>query len=142
VKQSARRNRERRISHLEKSMQNDGRNDSMRDVLSGLFRNIGTLARAEVDLATTEMSGKAFRIGKDAGFVAGGAALAYAGMLAIMAAMVRILESVFPRWFAAFVVGLLFTGVGAFLAQKGLEGMKRTELAPEQTIDTLKKLAD
>jgi hypothetical protein len=123
-------------------MQNDGRNDSMRDVLSGLFRNIGTLARAEVDLATTEMSGKAFRIGKDAGLVAGGTAMAYAGTLAIMAAMVRILESVFPRWFAAFVVGLIFTGGGAFLARKGLEGMKQTELAPEQTIRTIKKLTD
>ena len=123
-------------------MQNGGRNDSMREVLSGLFRNIGTLARAEVDLATTEMSGKAFRIGKDAGLVAVGNGDGLAGTLAIMAAMIRILESVFPRWFAAFVVGLIFTGGGAFLARKGLEAMKQTELAPEQTIETIKKLTD
>ena len=40
---------------------------------------------------------------------------------------------------AALVVGLVVAGVGYFLVQKGLTDLKRTDLAPRQTVETLKE---
>jgi len=42
-------------------------------------------------------------------------------------------------WLAAAIVGLLTLGIGYMLATKGLEGLRRTSLAPTQTIETLKE---
>ena len=114
----------------------------MSGLFAGLLGEIGRLVRAEINLATTEMTGKAFRIGKDVGFLAIGGALAFAGSLAIVAAMVRALEAILPRWLAALVVGLLTAGAGASLVRKGLQALQQTDLAPKQTIETLKNLGE
>ncbi len=121
-------------------MQNDRNSSSAGGLFAGLMRGVGDLVRSEINLATTEMTGKAFRVGKDAGFLAGGGAVAFAGSLAIMAAIIRMLETFLPRWLSAFVVGALMVGAGASLAKRGLSALKETDLAPERTIETLKHL--
>jgi hypothetical protein len=123
-------------------MANASGNSSMSGMFSGLLREVGGLVRAEINLATTEMTGKAFRVGKEVGLVAAGGALAYAGGLSIVAACVRLLETFLPRWLAALVVGLAATAGGATLIKKGLADLKETDLAPERTIETLKTMAD
>ena len=120
----------------------DGGSSTLSGAFAGLLREVTGLVRAEMNLAKTEMTGKAFRLGKEAGFLAGGAALAYAGGLAIVAALVRIFEAFLPRWLAALAAGLLAAAVGAALATKGLKAIQQTELAPEHTIDTLKGLGE
>ena len=45
-------------------------------------------------------------------------------------------------WISALVVGLVVAGVGYFLVQKGLSALKREELAPTQTIQTIKEDAE
>ncbi len=37
------------------------------------------------------------------------------------------------------MVGLVVAGVGYVLVQKGLTNLKRTDLAPRQTVETLKE---
>jgi hypothetical protein len=111
-------------------------------MFGGLLREIGGLVRAEINLATTEMTGKAFRVGKEVGLLAAGGAIVYAGALAIVAALVRLLEAILPRWLAALVVGLLTTAFGATLVKKGLAALKETDLAPERTLGTLKSFGN
>ena len=48
-------------------MANASGSSSMSGMFSGLLREIGGLVRAEINLATTEMTGKAFRVGKEVG---------------------------------------------------------------------------
>ena len=123
-------------------MQNGEQDNSMSGMFAGLLRSIGDLVRAEINLATTEMTGKASRVGKDVGSLAIGGAIAYAGFLALVGAAIRMLEAILPRWLAALLVGSLAAGGGAFLVQKRLQALKEADLAPQQTIDTLKKLGE
>ncbi len=118
----------------------NGKDDrSLGELFSELAQETSTLVRQEVDLAKTEMSEKASRVGKDVGFLAAGGAVAYAGLLAILAAVIVVLDTFLPLWLAALLVGLVMVGVGYFLVKKGLDALKQENIAPQQTIETLKE---
>ena len=112
---------------------------SLGELFGDLSKETGELLRQEVELAKTEMSAKASRIGKDIASLAVGGAIAYAGLLFILAALALLLAEVIPAWAAVLIVGLVVAGIGYFLVQKGLSAMKREDLAPKQTIATLKE---
>jgi hypothetical protein len=109
------------------------------ELFSELAQETSTLVRQEVDLAKTEMGQKASRVGKDVGFLAAGGAVAYAGLLAILAGVIVLLGQVIPMWFSALLVGLVVAAVGYFLVKKGLDALKAEDIAPRQTIETLKE---
>jgi hypothetical protein len=109
------------------------------ELFSDLTREIGTLVRQEVTLATTEMSQKASRVGRGVGILALGGFVAYAGLLAIVAAVIIVLANVMPWWLAALVVGLVVAGIGYVLVQRGLTALKETNLAPTATITTIRE---
>jgi tetrahydromethanopterin S-methyltransferase subunit G len=116
---------------------------SLGELLGDLAQQTATLARQEVELAKTEMSQKAAQVGRDIGFLAVGGAVAYAGFLAILAALiVALAANGVPWWLAALLVGVVVAGVGYVLVQKGLAALKREDLAPRQTIETLKEDKD
>jgi predicted membrane protein len=91
-----------------------------------------------VELAKTEVSTKVSKVGKDVAFIGAGAAVAYAGFLAIVAAIIIILAALIPWWLSALLVGAIVAGIGYFLIQTGLQALRRTELAPRETIESLK----
>ncbi len=112
---------------------------SLGELFSELSQETTTLIRQEVNLAKTEMSQKASRVGKDVGILAAGGAVAYAGLLAIIAGVIALLALVIPLWLSALLVGLVVAGVGYFLVRRGLDALKQEDLAPRQTIETLKE---
>jgi drug/metabolite transporter (DMT)-like permease len=115
---------------------------SLGDLFSELSRETGTLIRKELELATTEMTAKLRTAGAHAGIVAAGGALAHAGFLVVLAAIVIGLAQLgMTPWLAAFLVGVLTIGIGYLLANRGLAGLRRTSVAPTQTIETLKENA-
>lgn len=116
---------------------------SIGELFADLSRQTSTLVRQEVELAKTEVSQKAARVGKDIGFMAVGGALAYAGLLFILAALAIVLITLgVPTWLATLLVGLVVVGAGFFLIQRGRNALKRDNLAPSQTIETLKEDAE
>ena len=115
---------------------------SLGQLFAELSRETTTLVRQEVNLAKTELSHKAARVGKDVGFLAAGGAILYAGFLAIMAAVILALALFLPDWLAALIVGVVIAAVGYFLVQRGLDALKREELAPRQSLETLKEDAE
>ena len=118
----------------------DSKDDrSLGELFSELAQDTSTLVRKEVQLAKIEMSQKASRVGKDVGFLAVGGAVAYAGLLAVLAGVIVLLGQVIPMWLSALLVGLVVAGVGYFLVRRGLDALKREDLAPRQTIETLKE---
>jgi len=118
----------------------DGKDErSLGELFAELAQDTSTLVRKEVQLAKTEMSQKASRVGKDVGFLAAGGAVAYAGLLALLAGVIVLLGQVIPMWLAALLVGLVVAGVGYFLVRRGLDALKREDPAPRQTIETLKE---
>ena len=118
----------------------DGKDErSLGELFAELAQDTSTLVRKEVQLAKTEMSQKASRVGKDVGFLAAGGAVAYAGLLAVLAGIIVLLGQVIPMWLSALLVGVVVAGVGYFLVRRGLDALKREDLAPRQTIETLKE---
>jgi hypothetical protein len=113
---------------------------SLGELFAELTRETSTLVRQEVTLAKTEMTQKASAVGKDVGFLAAGGAVLYAGFLALLAAVILALTALgLPAWVASLLVGLIVAGIGGYLVQRGMAALRRTNLAPQQTIDTLKE---
>ena len=112
---------------------------SIGELFAELAQETATLVRQEVQLAKTEMSQKASRVGKDVGFLAAGGAVAYAGLLAILAGVIFLLGLAIPLWLSALLVGIVVAIVGYFLVKKGLDALKQEDLAPQETITTLKE---
>ena len=112
---------------------------SLGELFSELSQETTTLIRQEVQLAKTEMSQKASRVGKDVGFLAAGGAVAYAGLLAIVAGVIALLGLVIPLWLSALLVGVVVATIGYFLVRRGLDALKQEELVPHQTMETLKE---
>ena len=117
-----------------------GRDDrSLGELFSELAQETTTLVRHEVNLAKVEMTEKASRAGKHVGFLAAGGAVAYAGLLAILAGVIFLLNAVMPLWLAALLIGLVVAVVGYLLVRRGLNALKREDFAPRQTMETLKE---
>ncbi len=118
-------------------------NRSLGELFAALAGDTGTLVRQEIALATTEMTQKATRVGKDLGFLLAGGAVAYAGFLAILAAIAIGLGQLgLPWWVATLLVGLVVAGIGGFLVMRGLSALRQETAVPQQTIATLKEDAE
>ncbi len=114
-------------------------NRSLGELFSELAQETSTLVRQEVNLAKVEMSYKASRAGKQVGVLAAGGAVAYAGLLAILAALITLLDNVMPLWLSALLVGIVVAVVGYLLVRRALDALKREDFAPRETIETLKE---
>jgi drug/metabolite transporter (DMT)-like permease len=98
--------------------------------------------RKEVELATTEMTAKARKAGADAAMMAAGGALAHAGLLVLLAALVIGLAQLgITPWLSALIVGVVTAGIGYMLVNRGKVSMRETSLAPTQTMESLKENA-
>lgn len=121
-------------------MQTRKEDRSLGELFTELARETGTLVRQEVQLATTEMTHKASRAARDVGFLAVGGLVAYAGVLALLTAVVLgLVAAGLDAWLAALIVGIVVAVIGYALVQRGLSALKRESLAPRQTVETLKE---
>lgn len=113
---------------------------SLGELFADLARETGTLVSQEIALARTELTEKATRVGKDVAMLAVGGLVAYAGLLAIVAGVIVLVASAgVPLWVAALVIGAIVAGVGYVLVQRGLTALKGVDLAPRQTLASLKE---
>jgi hypothetical protein len=113
---------------------------SLGELFGDLSREITTLVRQEATLARTEMTQKVAQLGKDAGMLAFGGALAYAGLLAIVAAIISGLAAAGLAWWAsALIVGVVVAAIGYGLVMGGMNALKHEDLTPRETIDSLKE---
>jgi hypothetical protein len=113
---------------------------SLGELFADLARESSTLLRQEVQLAKTELSQKASALGRDVASIAVGGLVAYAGLLAIVAALIIGLAAAgLPWWVSALLVGVIVVGIGYALIQRGLTALKREDLAPRRTMESLQE---
>jgi hypothetical protein len=118
-------------------------NRSLGELLSELSRETATLLRQEVALARNELTGSLAHVGRHAALIVGGGALAYAGLLAIVAGIVLVLiRAGIAPWAAALLAGIGVLALGYVLVQQGLAALRRDQLTPVATIDTMKETAE
>jgi hypothetical protein len=113
---------------------------SLGELFGDLARDMGVLVRQEVGLATSEITHSATTVAQHIAIIAVGGLVAYAGFLAILAAVIVGLVSAGLNWWqAALLVGVVVAVLGALLIQRGLGALKHADLAPHQTLTTLKE---
>jgi len=112
---------------------------SLGQLFGDLSRQLGTLVRQEIELAKTETTSRVTTLGRDAAMIAAGGALAYAALLVGLVGIAILLVDIgVEPWVAFVVVALVVGAVAAVLVQQGRARLQRADLAPRQTIETLK----
>jgi len=113
---------------------------SIGELFGDLTRDMSTLIRQEMRLATTEMTQKAAHAGKSVGVLLGGALIAYAGFFALLWAIVYGLTSLgLPIWASFLIVAIIALAVGGVMAWRGYDTLRKTDFVPRQTVETIKE---
>jgi xanthine/uracil permease len=113
---------------------------SLGDLFSDLSRETTTLVRQEVQLAKAELTQSATEAARGIGMLVAGGAVAYAGFLFLLLAIVfGLIEAGWDAWLSALVVGLVVVAIGAVLVLRARESLKPANLAPRRTVETLKE---
>lgn len=113
--------------------------ESFGELLTQLANNSAALVRDEIDLAKQEMREKVSSFKSGVVTIALGAAVAYFGLLALVAAAIIGLAYFVGAGWSALIIGALLAIVGGITAMSGIGQLKRTSLKPEQTIETLEE---
>jgi xanthine/uracil permease len=113
---------------------------SLGDLFSDLSRETTTLVRQEVQLAKAELTQSATEAARGIGMLVAGGAVAYAGLLFVLLAIIfGLIEAGWDAWLSALVVGVVVVAIGAILVLRARESLKPANLAPRRTIETLKE---
>jgi xanthine/uracil permease len=116
---------------------------SLGDLFSDLSRETTTLVRKEVQLAKAELTQSATEAARGIGMLVAGGAVAYAGLLFLLLAIVfGLIDAGWDPWVSALVVGLVVVAIGAVLVLRARESLKPANLAPQKTVETLKEDAE
>jgi len=113
---------------------------SLGDLFSDLSRETTTLVRQELQLAKAELTQSATEAARGIGMLVAGGAVAYAGLLFLLLAIVfGLIKAGWDAWLSALVVGLVVVAIGAVLVLRARESLKPANLAPRRTVETLKE---
>ncbi len=121
-------------------MEAGGRERPIGDLLSDLASQVSTLVRREIELARTEIASSLMQVGRGAGLTGLGGVLVHAGFLALLvAAVLGLIEASVDPWLAALIVGVLVIGVGIVITSIGLKQVQETDMAPRQTVASIRR---
>jgi hypothetical protein len=109
------------------------------ELFAELTREMTTLVQHEARLASTEIGERSLQVGRYVAVLAVGGAVAYAGFLAIVAAVILFFANFIRWWLSALIVGVAIAGAGLVLVQKVFEALKKLDLTPHHTIRTIKE---
>lgn len=112
-------------------------------LLRDLISDTRTLVRQEIQLARVETTRTAKRIAVDGAWIAAGAAILAVGGLCLVLALALGLGALLGSyWLGTLITGLLLALIGAAVAWKGVRDLRRGNLAPEQTVESVKADAE
>ena len=113
---------------------------SIGELFGQLSQDMTLLFRQELQLARAEMSEKISQVTSNLVSVVAGGFVAYVGALALVAALILGLHEAaeISPWVSALIVGAIFAVAGYLMLSRGLKELKRVDLAPRRTVETLK----
>jgi len=116
---------------------------SMAELMSELAADVSTLMRKELELARLELSTTASRVIARLSVILVSLAVVSAGLYALVAALVlAAIELGLRPSVAALLVGLLLAIVGGAVAMGAFAALRREELAPKESIRSLKETVE
>jgi hypothetical protein len=106
--------------------------------LGALFRELSeessALIHAEMALARRELSDKVTQAERGISALAVGAAVSYAGALAVLFGVIALLSLAIPLWLAAVLIGVVVGAVGVVSMQQGRAKVSAETLSPRRTL--------
>ena len=125
----------------------DGRDGSARRGIGALLRDLAegsaAFVRGEAKLATLEVGAAAAGIGKGTAFVATGAVFALLGGLSLLTGVILLIgDQWLPAdlyWLAALIVLVIAGAIAVYFVRRGLALLSPSQLAPDETMTTLKE---
>src|SRR5688572_23711120 len=109
------------------------------ELLKRFGQDAGTLVKQEITLAKLELRESVKSLAKDAGKIGVAAGLALFGAFAFLAFVIAGLGDLINNyWLSALIVAVLLLGAAAILARGAMANMKNNDLAPQETLQTLK----
>lgn len=115
---------------------------SMGSLLRDLAEGSASLVKNEVRLARIEVNTMLRAVGTGTAAIAVGGVLALLGILAFFTGLVLLPGDQWLRdqyWLAALIVTLVAGGIAAWFAKQGLALLSPRQLAPDETIASLKE---
>jgi hypothetical protein len=116
---------------------------SLLGLFGDLWRETTKLVHNEAELAKAELSEKVSQVTTGAGEIAAGGAILFAGFIVLLFAAVGALELMMPSehaiWIAPLIVGLVVMIIGYVALSRGKKQMKSESLAPQRTMDSLRR---
>jgi len=112
---------------------------SVPEVLEDIASNLAQLIQAEFRLAKTELKEGAEKAAGPGATLGAGVALALYGLGFLLLAAVYAMSLVMASWLAALIVGGVLTIAAGIFIGAGSAKLKRANLLPEKTIQTLEE---
>ncbi|HXE58453.1 MAG TPA: phage holin family protein [Gemmatimonadales bacterium] len=111
------------------------------ELLGDLSRDMTLLLRQEVQLAKTEIGEKVGRATRDLVSLAVGGMVAWAGVLALVTALIIGLADLaaIDAWLSALIVGAILAIVGLLMVRGGVADLKRVDPTPRRTAESLQE---
>ncbi|MBQ1047904.1 phage holin family protein [Verrucosispora sp. WMMD703] len=124
-------------------MSHNGTEPSTAELVQRATEQVSRLVRDELALARAELTEKGKQAGIGAGLFAGGGALAFFGLGALVTAAILLLALVLPAWAAALIVAVALFLVAGVLALIGKRRVSRAvPPVPEATVRSLRADVD
>ena len=120
----------------------DGQAPSLGALLRELAEGSAALIRNEARLARLELADALRAVGKGTGLVTGGGVLVLLGALSLLTGLILLGGDQWLRdryWLAALIVFALAGGIAAWFAKRGAALLSPKELAPDETVASLKE---
>ncbi|MEW2632617.1 phage holin family protein [Streptomyces sp. NPDC048389] len=112
---------------------------SVGELVGEISKDVSRLVQEEIQLAKAEMKEEATKAGKASGMLAGAG---YAGHFVLLLGSLTVvfaLANVMDWAWAALIVTAVWAVVGSVLFVRGRKQMRKVNLKPEQTVETLKE---
>lgn len=117
-----------------------GTGATLRDLVGRLGRDTSELLRGEIALAKLEMRETVTGMARDSAGLAIGLVLILGGGLALLTAIILVLGNLIGAyWASALIVAVALLGIGALVAFSALGRIRRREIAPKETIESLRE---
>jgi hypothetical protein len=112
-------------------------------LFSDLWRETSTLVHKEAELAKAEMSEKVSQVSTGLAELAIGGLIVFAGFIVLLIALSNGLAHVLPEeqadWLAPLIVGAVVMVFGFIALMRGKSNVKPESMAPERTMESLRR---
>jgi hypothetical protein len=116
---------------------------SLMGLFSDLLRETSTLVHNEAELAKAEISDKVSQVGSGLAELAIGGLIVFAGFIVTLIAIANGLAHILPPevadWLAPLIVGVAVMVLGFVALMRGRRNVKPDSLAPERTMESLRR---